>query len=74
MSEADRLTLPVRVRRRLGPVGDAQVEVGVEGEAIILRRAMVLRSEGAWAYTPEHHAVLLRSHPDLKVRGAPVTR
>ncbi|HUY54898.1 MAG TPA: AbrB/MazE/SpoVT family DNA-binding domain-containing protein [Candidatus Nanopelagicaceae bacterium] len=66
MSESGRLTLPVEVRRRLGLEGETEVEVEVDGEAIILRPAIVLRREDAWAYTPEHRALLSRAHADSR--------
>ena len=66
MSESGRLTLPIEVRRRLGLEGESEVEVEVEGEAIVLRPAVVLRREDAWAYTPEHRALLSRAHADSR--------
>lgn len=66
VSESGRLTLPVEVRRRLGLEGETEVEVEVDGDAIILRPAIVLRREDAWAYTPEHRALLSRAHADSR--------
>ena len=66
VSESGRLTLPIEVRRRLGLEGESEVEVEVEGEAIVLRPAVVLRREDAWAYTPEHRALLSRAHADSR--------
>lgn len=68
MSESGRLTLPVDVRREIGLEGETEVEVEVDldGDAIILRPAIVLRREDAWAYTPEHRALLSRAHSDSR--------
>ena len=66
VSESGRLTLPIEVRRRLGLEGESEVEVEVEGEAIVLRPAVVLRREDAWAYTPDHRALLSRAHADSR--------
>ena len=64
VSESGRLTLPVEVRRQLGLEGETEVEIEVDGDAIILRPAIVLRREDAWAYTPEHRTLLSRAHAD----------
>ncbi|MHB1772060.1 MAG: AbrB/MazE/SpoVT family DNA-binding domain-containing protein [Acidimicrobiales bacterium] len=66
VSETGRLTLPAEARRALGLEGDTEVEVEVDerGDAIILRPAVVLRREDAWAYTPEHRDLLARAHGD----------
>jgi bifunctional DNA-binding transcriptional regulator/antitoxin component of YhaV-PrlF toxin-antitoxin module len=63
-----RLTLPADVRKELG-VGDAtefEVEVDRDQDALILRPALVLRREDAWAYTPEHRRALRRAHQDSR--------
>lgn len=63
-----RLTLPAEVRRELG-LGDEtefEVEVDREQDALILRPAIVLRREDAWAYTPEHRELLARAHADSR--------
>ncbi len=64
LSESGRLTLPIEVRRKLGLERATQVEVELDGETIILRPAIVLRREDAWAYTPEHRGLLSRAHSD----------
>lgn len=68
VSETGRLTLPADVRRAIGLEGDSEVEVEVDaaGEAIVLRPVVVLRREDAWAYTPEHRALLTRAHADSR--------
>lgn len=66
MNSSGRITLPASARRRLGLEGEAQFEVEVSGEAIILRPAVVLPREDAWAYTPEHRRLLARAHADSR--------
>lgn len=68
MSPNGRLTLPADARRRLGLVGGAEFEVEVddEGDALVLRPVVVLRREDAWAYTPEHRALLATAHEDSR--------
>ncbi|MBI4728321.1 MAG: hypothetical protein HY775_02280 [Acidobacteria bacterium] len=55
MNEAGRLTLP-----------EFEIEVDRERDALILRPALVLRREDAWAYTPEHRGLLARAHADSR--------
>jgi AbrB family looped-hinge helix DNA binding protein len=66
VSETGRLTLPAEVRRSLGLEGETELEVEVdpESEEIILRPAVLLRREDAWAYTSEHRGLLARAHAD----------
>jgi AbrB family looped-hinge helix DNA binding protein len=66
MNAAGRITLPASARRRLGLTGEAQFEVEVSGDRIILRPAVVLPREDAWAYTPEHRGLLQRAHEDSR--------
>jgi AbrB family looped-hinge helix DNA binding protein len=68
VSESGRLTLPTEVRRQLGLEGETEMEVEVDTEqdAVILRPAVVLRREDAWAYTPEHRELLARAHADSR--------
>lgn len=66
MSKDGRLTVPAEVRRRLGLDEDTEFayEVDPSNGAIVLRPAMVLYREDAWAYTPEHRTLLERAHRD----------
>lgn len=66
MSKSGRLTLPADARRALGlsDETDFEVEVDTEQDAIILRPAVLLAREDAWAYTPEHRADLAAAHAD----------
>lgn len=68
MSESGRLTVPADARRELGIEGEAEFELEVDQEhdAIILRPAVVLRREDAWAYTPQHRELLARAHRDSR--------
>ncbi len=68
ISGSGRLTLPTEVRRALGLQGETEMEVEIDADndAVILRPAVVLRREDAWAYTPEHRDLLARAHDDSK--------
>lgn len=66
MTSDGRVTIPATARRELGVEGEAQFEVDVEREAIVLRPAVVLRRADAWAYTPEHRRLLGRAHADSR--------
>lgn len=66
MNATGRITIPADVRARLGIKGAGQFEIDVEGDAIRLRPAVVLAREDAWAYTPEHRALLERAHRDSR--------
>jgi bifunctional DNA-binding transcriptional regulator/antitoxin component of YhaV-PrlF toxin-antitoxin module len=66
MGADGRLTLPVAARRELGVEGEAQFELEVREDALVLRPAVVLAREDAWAYTPEHRDLLERAHRDSR--------
>lgn len=68
MSPGGRLTLPADARQALGLDGEVELEVEVDEErdAVVLRPALVLRREDAWAYTPEHRRLLARAHADAR--------
>ncbi len=66
MTAKGRVTIPAAVRRELGVEGEAQFEVEVDREAVVLRPALVLPREDAWAYTPEHRRLLARAHRDSR--------
>lgn len=66
MTSEGRLTIPAGARRQLGIEGEAQFEVGVDQESIVLRPAVVLTREDAWAYTPEHRRLLAKAHRDSR--------
>lgn len=64
MNSQGRMTLPADVRRALGIEGEATLLVETEGDRVILRRGAVVPAEDAWAYTPEHRALLKRALDD----------
>jgi AbrB family looped-hinge helix DNA binding protein len=68
MDRSGRLTLPAEARRRLGLEGETDFEVEVDegSDVIILRPAIILRREDAWAYTSEHRALLSQAHRDSR--------
>jgi AbrB family looped-hinge helix DNA binding protein len=66
MTSDGRLTIPAKARRTLGVEGAAQLEVDIKGDAIVLRPAVILPREDAWAYTPEHRRRLARAHADSR--------
>ncbi|MGI8552560.1 MAG: hypothetical protein ACR2PL_17490 [Dehalococcoidia bacterium] len=66
MNPEGRLTLPAIIRWELGVEGEAQFEVEVFDNAVILRPVVVLPREDAWAYTPEHRKRLQKAHQDSR--------
>ena len=66
MTPDGRVTIPAAARRELGVEGQTQFEVSVERESIILRPAVVLSREDAWAYTTEHRRRLASAHRDSR--------
>lgn len=66
MSKTGRITLPAAARRRLGIEGETEFEVEVENGNLVLRPSVVLPLEDAWAYAPEHRALLDRAHTDSR--------
>jgi bifunctional DNA-binding transcriptional regulator/antitoxin component of YhaV-PrlF toxin-antitoxin module len=66
MDPSGRLTMPAEARRELRLEGEIQfvVEVG-EGE-IVLRPAVTIAREDAWAHTPEHRELLSRALEDVR--------
>ena len=68
MNTTGRLTLPADARHELGIEGETEfeVEVDTDRDAVILRPAVLLRREDAWAYTPEHRRLLAKAHQDSK--------
>lgn len=66
MTAEGRVTIPATARKELGVEGETQFEVQIESEAIVLRPAVVLPREDAWAYTPEHRRLLATAHRDSR--------
>ncbi len=66
MTAGGRLTVPASARKRLGIAEDAQFEVEVRDDALVLRPVVVVAREDAWAYTPEHHKELAKALRDSR--------
>ena len=66
MNSQGRITLPASARRSLGIDGEADLQLMLEGRALVLRPAIVLPIEDAWAYTPIHRKLLRRAHADSR--------
>ncbi len=56
-----RLTIPAEVRAALRIEGEAHWTAEVVEGALVLRPALVIPREDAWAYTPEHLAKVARA-------------
>ncbi len=61
MNAQGRLTVPAEARKALHIEGDTPFEIEVTEHEIILRPALVIPREDAWAYTPEHIARVERA-------------
>jgi hypothetical protein len=61
-----RLTIPAEVRAILHIEGEAHWTVEVANGAVVLRPAIVVPREDAWAYTAEHRAKVDRAHRDAQ--------
>lgn len=64
MNRQGRLTVPAPARQALRVEGPAQFELEVTEDALILRPAIVIPREDAWAYTSEHLGQVARSRRD----------
>jgi antitoxin PrlF len=64
MNAQGRLTVPAEARRELGLAGEAHFEAEVHDGELLLRPAVLVPREDAWAYTPEHRALLARARED----------
>ena len=61
-----RMTLPAAVRRALEiEEGDAHLSIDVADGAAVLRPAVVIPRNDAWAYTPEHLAAVKRARKQV---------
>lgn len=65
MNKQGRITVPASARRALRLEGEAQFEMEVTDDALILRPAFVIPREDAWAYTPEHLESMRRAEEDI---------
>lgn len=59
-----RLTIPADVRAALHIEGETYWTVEVVGGAVVLRPAVVLPREDAWAHTPAHTSKVKRARED----------
>jgi len=66
MNAQGRLTVPAEARKALHIEGDTPFELEVTEHEIILRPALVIPREDAWAYTPEHLAQVQQSDADAR--------
>jgi bifunctional DNA-binding transcriptional regulator/antitoxin component of YhaV-PrlF toxin-antitoxin module len=64
MNAQGRLTVPAEARRELGLGGEAHFEAEIRDGELLLRPAVLVPREDAWAYTPEHLALLARARAD----------
>lgn len=64
MNAQGRLTVPAEARRALGLVGEAQFQAEVRDDGLLLRPAVLVPREDAWAYTSEHRNLLARARED----------
>jgi bifunctional DNA-binding transcriptional regulator/antitoxin component of YhaV-PrlF toxin-antitoxin module len=64
MNAQGRLTVPAEARKALGLVGEAQFEAEVRDDGLLLRPAVLVPREDAWAYTPAHRALLAQALED----------
>jgi bifunctional DNA-binding transcriptional regulator/antitoxin component of YhaV-PrlF toxin-antitoxin module len=64
MTAGGRLTLPAEARKDLGIYGEAQFQVEVIPGGLILREAVTVPVDDAWAYTPEVRDLVRRSRED----------
>jgi len=53
MNGEGRITIPAAARRQLGLEGAAQFQAEVRDGALVMRPAVVIARDDAWAYTPE---------------------
>jgi bifunctional DNA-binding transcriptional regulator/antitoxin component of YhaV-PrlF toxin-antitoxin module len=66
MNKQGRLTVPVEARRALHVEGEAQFEVEVTENALILRPVVAIPREDAWFYTPENRRLLEQALKDAR--------
>lgn len=66
MNERGRVTLPIEARRalRLEPGADLEAEV-IDGK-LVLTPAILVPREDAWAYAPEHRALVEQAREDAR--------
>jgi hypothetical protein len=58
------MTVPAEIRRELGIDGEATLIVETEAGRMIVRPAVVIPAEDAWAFTPQHQERLASARAD----------
>lgn len=66
MNAEGRLTVPTEARKELGLLEETELQVETTADAIILKPAVVLPREDAWAYTAPHRRLLAKAHRDSR--------
>jgi bifunctional DNA-binding transcriptional regulator/antitoxin component of YhaV-PrlF toxin-antitoxin module len=61
-----RITIPAEVRAALRIEGETHWTAEVVDGALVLRPAVVVPREDAWAHTPEHMAQVRRAQDDVR--------
>lgn len=64
MNAQGRLTIPAEARKLLHVEGETPFELEVTEHQLILRPAVIIPREDAWAYTPEHVARVERAQAE----------
>lgn len=64
MNAQGRLTVPAEARKALGLAGEAQFEAEIRDDGLLLRPAVLVPREDAWAYTTAHRALLAQALED----------
>jgi bifunctional DNA-binding transcriptional regulator/antitoxin component of YhaV-PrlF toxin-antitoxin module len=66
MGPDGRVTVPAAARKALRVAGETQFELEVSENELVLRPALVIPREDAWAYAPEHLASVARARQQLR--------
>lgn len=66
MNAQGRLTVPANARKMLHIEGETPFELEVTEHELILRPALVIPREDAWAYTPEHLEQIEQADADVR--------
>ena len=64
MNREGRLTVPAAARRELGLEGETQFQAEIRDGNLVLRPAVVIPREDAWAHSPEHVVRVERGQGD----------
>ena len=66
MNAQGRVTLPIEVRRRLRLEAGASFEVEIIDGKVVFSPVILVPREDAWAYTPEHRALVEQAREDVR--------